>query len=234
MFFLLKEGDFIRTSKSISTVCYNTPEFLKKKLEELVDAQILAFWVFIQHKPEDDEKKSHIHLYCEPAKILQTEDFKDYFKEPDKKNPLLKPLTCISWRSSKFDDWYLYNLHDTRYLARKGQSRKYHYTKSEMIPSDSDDFDDHIHLIDMLAVTPYDVVIDAVNNGLSFQELVASGRVPIQQIRNFQLAYKALHSNLKRKNKTHTPKNIQPLAVVNGCSDEDFNILNSDTGEVIY
>lgn len=235
MFFQWKGSDLIRTSKAVSTVCYNTPEFLKKKLEELVDSQILAFWCFIEHKPEDDEKKKHIHLYCEPAKILQTEDFKEYFKQPDKKNPFFKPLTCISWRFSKFDDWYLYNLHDKKYLASKGQSRKFHYTKNEMLTSDLDDFDEHIHMIDMLSLTPYDIVADAVANGLNFQQLVSTGRVPIQQIRNFQLAFKALQSTLKRKNKTHTPKTIDnSLIVVNGNTDDDFNIINPVTGEAIY
>jgi len=229
----------VRTTKPISTITYNTPAFLRVKLDELVKAKKIAFWAYIQHKPEEDEKKQHIHLYCEPAKMLQTEDFKDFFKEQDKKHPD-KPLTCISWQSSKFDDWYMYGIHDERYLASKGQARKYHYERKDVISSDDDDLDHHISEIDMIKLTPYQVLADAYKAGQTFAQVVTSGKVPIQQINAYQKAWKVLSFALKRAHPTHTPKEEeaqkQPSAFVvqEGENDEDFAILDPDTGEMIY
>lgn len=233
----------MRTTKPISTVTYNTPAYLRIKLDELVSSKKISFWAFISHKPEDDEKKQHIHLYAEPSKMIQTDDLRDFLKEVDLHNPA-KPLTSISWRGSKFDDWYLYSLHDVRYLASKGQSRKYHYTRDNIITSDLDDLDDHIQRIDMLSLTPYEVVREAVEQGKSFEALVSTGRVPIQQIRNFQLAFEALQSVLKRTHKTHTPaepdsSTLTPaepskaLSVRCSTSDDDFVIYDPETGELI-
>ena len=69
----------VRTTKPIATISFNSPDFLRTKLEELRDAGRISFWAFIEHKPEDDEggKKSHCHLYIEPSKMLQTDDLKD-------------------------------------------------------------------------------------------------------------------------------------------------------------
>lgn len=233
----------MRTTKPISTVTYNTPAYLRIKLDELVAAKKISFWAFISHKPEEDEKKQHIHIYAEPSRMLQTDDLRDFLKEVDPKNPA-KPLTCISWRSSKFDDWYLYSLHDVRYLMSKGQSRKYHYTRDNMTTSDLDDLDDHIQRIDMLSLTPYEIVREAVEQGQSFEALVSTGRIPIQQIRNFQLAFEALNCTLKRTHKTHTPAEFdsvtpipatssKSLTALCGTSDEDFTIIDPETGELI-
>lgn len=228
----------MRTTKPISTITYNSPAFLRVKLDELVKAKKVAFWAFIQHKPEEDEKKLHIHLYIEPAKMLQTEDFKDYLKEPDKEHPD-KPLTCISWKSSKFDDWYEYGIHDERYLASKGQSRQFHYERKDVISSDEDDLDYHISQIDMIKLTPYQVLSDAYKAHKTFGDVVASGAVPIQQIRAYQTAWEVLRTTLTRSTPTHTPKDettqIHPssLAVREGESDDDFAIIDPETGEVI-
>lgn len=228
----------MRTTKPISTITYNSSAFLRVKLDELVKAQKIAFWAFIQHKPEEDEKKAHIHLYCEPAKMVQTEDFKDFLKEPDKEHPD-KPLTCISWQSSKFDDWYEYGIHDERYLASKGQSRQFHYERKDVITSDEDDLDHHISQIDMIKLTPYQVLTDAYKAHKTFADVVSSGAVPIQQIRAYQTAWEVLKTTLTRSAPTHTPKETeaqkQPSALVvqEGEKDDDFAIIDPETGEVI-
>ena len=228
----------VRTTKPISTITYNSPAFLRVKLDELVKAKKIAFWAFIQHKPEEDEKKAHIHLYVEPAKMLQTEDFKDFLKEPDKEHPD-KPLTCISWQSSKFDDWYEYGIHDERYLASKGQSRQFHYERKDVVSSDEDDLDHHISGIDMIKLTPYQVLADAYKGGKTFAQVVSSGAVPIQQIRAYQTAWEVLKTTLTRSTPTHTPKETEAqkepsaLVVQEGENDDDFSILDPETGEVI-
>lgn len=45
----------MRTSKPISTISYNTLPFLKEKLDDLVNNQVLEFYFFIWHHAEDDE-----------------------------------------------------------------------------------------------------------------------------------------------------------------------------------
>ena len=170
--------------------------------------------------------------------MLQTEDFKDFFKEPDKEHPD-KPLTCISWQNSKFDDWYEYGIHDERYLASKGQARQFHYERKDVVSSDEDDLDHHISKIDMIKLTPYQVLADAYKSGKTFAQVVSSGVVPIQQIRAYQTAWEVLRTTLTRSMPTHTPKDAKaqkkPSAFVvrEEKNDDDFTIIDSETGEII-
>lgn len=191
----------MRTTKPISTISFNTPAFLKQKLEELTNAGRISFWAFIVHKPEDDEggKKEHAHVYVEPSKMLQTDDLKHELKEFDPKFPD-KPLGCISWNSSKFADWYLYALHDKRYLAMKGQSRRYHYKHEDFVTSDPDDLLAKARSIDLLSLSPYADMMDAIENGVTWTEYFARGTVPLPQVRNFQLAFQALALNATNRN----------------------------------
>lgn len=183
----------MRTTKPISTISFNSSSFLQLKLNELLKAGIISFWAFIVHKPEDDEggKKIHIHLYVEPAKMLQTDDVKKELREPDPDNPT-KPKGCISFNSSKFDPWYLYALHDKRYLASKGQSRRFHYSHSDILTSDDDDLTFKAKSIDMLSLSPYADMEDAQRQGLSFTEYFSRGTVPLPQVALFERAWHLL------------------------------------------
>lgn len=182
----------MRTSKPIATISFNTPSFLEQKLSELTKAGRLSFWAFIAHEPEDDEagNKPHCHLYIEPSKMIQTDELRGEFKEFDPTNP--KPLGCISFRSSKFDDWYMYGLHDEKYLAAKGQSRRYHYRHDDFHASDEDDLLFKSRCIDLTALTPYADMQEAQRQGLSWAEYFMRGRIPIQQIAHFSRAWDML------------------------------------------
>lgn len=183
----------MRTTKPISTISFNTPDYLAQKLDELVKAKRLSFWAFIPHLPEDDEagNRDHIHLYIEPAKMLQTDDLKEEFKEFDPAKPD-KPRGCISFRSSKFSDWYLYALHDRAYLASKGQSRKYHYKHDDVRSSDPDDLQFKARTIDMLAVSPYADILEAQRHGFTWEQYFKRGTVPLPQIALFERAWYTL------------------------------------------
>ena len=180
----------MRTSKAIATISFNTPAYLRQKLEELKKAGKLSFWAFIVHKPEDDEggKKEHIHLYAEPSKMIQTDDLKEELKELDPSNPS-KPLGCISWVSSKFDPWYLYALHDKRYLATKSQSRQYHYQHEDIESSDPDDLTFKSKSIDLLSLSPYADMEDAQSQGVTWAEYFHRGTVPLPQVALFERAW---------------------------------------------
>lgn len=203
----------MRTSKAISTISFNSASFLKGKLSELQKSGIISFWCFIEHKPEDDEggKKSHIHLYIEPSKMIQTDSLKSEFLEYDSEHPD-KPKGCISFYGSKWADWYLYSLHDRRYLAQKGQSRKFHYNNDNFVCSDDDDFLYKVKSIDLVALSPYADMLDAQRNGVSWEQYFARGTVPLNQVLLFQHAWELLKLSYTYRN----GKENHPLDVDTG------------------
>ncbi len=199
----------MRTTKPIATISFNTPEYLRLKLNELKKAKIISLWHFIEHLPEDDEagNKKHIHLYIEPSKLLQTEDLGEHFIEFDATMPD-KPKKCLLFRSSKFADWYLYGLHDTAYLASKGQTRRYKYEHSDFITSDTDELYRASKMIDKRTLTPWIDLAEAVEDGLTFSEYFQNSGQPIQQINAFYKAFELLYQNntFRANRRTHSPK----------------------------
>lgn len=163
------------------------------KLKELTKAKILAFWAFIEHLPEDDEggKKKHFHVYMEPSKLCQTEDLREEFREYDPEMPD-KPRGINKFVTSNFDNWYMYALHDARYLASKGEERKYHYKHKDVLASDEDDLTFMVRTINTLALSPYEDMQQAIENGLSWDEYVRRGIVPIQMFRQWRMAWDSL------------------------------------------
>lgn len=191
----------MRTTKPISTISYNTEAFLKLKLEEFRKAGILSFWAFIHHLPEDDEggKKDHLHVYVEPAKMLQTDDLRLDLVQLSLDSPD-RPLGCLVFCHSKFDDWYLYALHDKAYLASKGQSRRYRYRYDQIVTSDPDDLNFKAKSIDRLSVSPYAVMIEAIEHGVTWSQFFARGLVPITQLNQWEKAWQALLQDFTDRN----------------------------------
>lgn len=208
----------MRTTKPISTIAFNSTAFLEVKLNELINAGRISFWAFIEHKPEDDEagKKYHCHVYIEPSKMLQTDDIRAELKEFDPEHPD-KPRGCITFKSSKFDPWYLYALHDKRYLASKGQSRRFHYAHDEIRSSDPDDLLCKARSIDMVSLSPYADMEDAQAHGFTFAEYFARGTIPLQQVALYQRSWELLMQvKTDRADREGHPMDVDP-----------------DTGEVI-
>lgn len=213
----------MRTTKPISTISFNSPDYLELKLNELVTAGRISFWAFISHKPEDDEggKKVHAHVYVEPSKMLQTDDLKAHLSEYDPKEPT-KPRGCLPWKSSKFDPWYLYGLHDKRYLASKGQARRYHYTHDDIRSSDPDNLLFLARSIDLTSLSPYADMEDAQKRGISWAEYFARGTVPLPQVKLFEAAwYTLLEARTERANREPHPMDLG-----------DGVVIDTDSGEV--
>ena len=123
----------------VSTISYNSENFLKTKLNELCEKHIISDYMYIKHHPEEDERKEHIHLVIRPNQKIDTMEIQDYLTEviPDG-----KPLKCIDFRrTSDLDEWILYELHHPEYLLSKGESRKYVYTKDDFCFYDEDTFE---------------------------------------------------------------------------------------------
>lgn len=179
----------MKTSKAFSTISYNSEGFLVATLQRLVDTRKIDFFAFVEHFPEEDETKKHKHLFIVPNGKTDTDQVRNELLEVDISNPLAKPLGCMPCKSSKFADWYLYALHDSNYLASKGQSRKYHYSKSDFIVSDGDYFNEEIHTIDHTKYNRFNELKRALEDGRSFADVLASGIVPLQQTYAWEKAY---------------------------------------------
>lgn len=203
----------MRTSKEISTISYNTETFLKNKLDELIASKVLKFYAYIKHKPEDDEagNKVHFHVYMKPYQLLQTAELELEFIEYDPKHKL--PRRCIEICNSKFNDLYLYGLHDKLYLASKNQSRKYEYKHKDWITSDDLSFQVWAKSIDMLAFSPYKVMQQAIKDGLTWNEFVRRGCIPINQFEHYKQAWDCLKydSVLRNGRPDHEPEWIEQM-----------------------
>lgn len=198
----------MKTRLPITTISYNTQPFLITKLEELRKAKVITCWFFVEHLAEVDEKKDHIHLYIRPAKDIQTDDLLDEFLELDMEHPD-KPLKCLSFRVCRsFGDWYLYVKHDPLYLAKKGQKRAYQYDRDAFVCCDEDELDYAISEIDMTEYSAMGRIIQGIRDGLTFQEFLNQGNVPIQQFIQWQRAWDTIAGNTFTRNgrETHTPK----------------------------
>lgn len=198
----------MKTRKPITTISYNSDAFLIQKLEELRKAKIISVWFFITHQPEEDEKKEHKHLWILPAKTIQTDDLVEELLELDLRHPD-KPLKCLHFQAcNSFADWYLYSIHDPTYLMRKMQKRKYSYNPEDMVCSDRDELEEMVKEIDMTENTGIGRMLNALEQGLSFDELVKRGMVPVQLFQQYQASWNYLvQSGIARNGRTtHTPK----------------------------
>lgn len=208
----------MKTTKPCSTISYNTDDFLQIKLDELIQKRVIDFWAYIEHLPEEDEKKAHKHIYLVPNGKIDTDQVKDFLQELDPLN-IDKPLGCIWFQPSKFDDWFFYELHDIEYLASKGQSRKYHYQESEFRYSSEDFFTQLKHRIDFSKIgnKKTKVVLDEINQGESLVSLLNRGLISPQNFMQWEKIYNAM--TYRNGRLTHTP------------TDE---VIDMETGEVEF
>lgn len=116
----------MKTRRDISTISYNSTAFLMMKLDDLIDRHIISYYMFVEHKAEEDELKDHKHVFIRPNGQIDTMDLQMLLREYDEQNPS-KPLGCIHFEYSDIDNWILYSSHYPPYLASKMESRQYKY-----------------------------------------------------------------------------------------------------------
>lgn len=183
----------MNSKKPFSTISYNTLPWLNKVLEKYISNGKFVFWAYVFHKGEDDEAglKDHIHLYIEPNTTFNTLKFTEDCIEPCTTSNL--PLRCMPCRSSDFGNWFMYTTHNEDYLKFKGLGeRKFHYNSTCYTVSDLDYFRFLVRSIDSIDTSWYADMKDCIKLGMSFDEYFARGGVPIQQIKNYKLAYETL------------------------------------------
>lgn len=185
------------TSKPISSISYNTEDFLVSKLDDLIQSGVISFWVYIKHNGEsriDDEAngKDHLHLLMIPNKCVDLVEVGKVFKQFYANDPA-HPLRCMPFRTSKTEDWLLYALHDPDYIMLHGLDKTYVYDVVDFKSSDPDFLHQlWIEAKQSFANNPSVKIRKKANAGVSFASLVRSGSISIQQIRNAELYYSYL------------------------------------------
>lgn len=178
------------TKKPFATISYNSQKYLTFVLDTMIEERLIEFYLFINHYPEEDEKKQHIHLFVIPAGKIDTEIFRERLIELTPNNDLpLRSLPCVS---SKFADWYLYALHDKDYLMTKLESRKYHYNKEAFVYSDEEYFTQYLHTTDFSKYKRLARFKEMVLSGVPFDLLVANGFIPPQLVYQYSRTYDSI------------------------------------------
>lgn len=135
----------MKTMKPISTISYNSHSYLIGVLDRLVKNGMVEFYACIKHLPEEDETKEHYHVYIEPCDKIDTTKLRPLFDEleidkfkalSDEEKKSYKPLGVMPFQKSNFSNWYWYGIHDTTYLASKGEVRKHHYTLEDIFTNE--------------------------------------------------------------------------------------------------
>ena len=88
------------TSKPISSISYNTLDFLLDKLNEWYSEHLIQAWQLIQHKGEDGDK-DHIHFRIEPNCRLDPMRLQEELLQFTKDSK--KPLGCRTFRPQAQD-----------------------------------------------------------------------------------------------------------------------------------
>ena len=182
----------MRTSKSISTISYNSEGFLQNKFDEWKRQGLIEFAMWIRHEPEEDEKKAHYHVFLKPARLVQTVDLENDSHELDPNN-IDKPFKMISFRVSKESDWLLYAIHEPSYLLEKGLQRQFVYSFEDVQSTCNDTLNDIIsHCNDDRNGRIEYRLVQMIKQGLTWDEIVLSGFIPLRYITGAQIMYKAL------------------------------------------
>lgn len=165
----------MKTTRLISTISYNSLPFLER-LFSVLERDKIEWAHYIQHRPEADGEKPHFHILLQPARSLDTKLLSLMFLELRWGEE--KPVGVMPWRTSKLDDWLLYAVHDTNYLSAKGQSRKYHYDRSDIRTTSPELLAEQWGEINLSKYGIGAQLREAWEKGLSWQEVLASGVIP--------------------------------------------------------
>lgn len=201
------------TSKLVSTVSYNTKEFLINKLNELVEIEIIEFYILIEHEPEADEKKKHFHVLLYPAKRIDTVKLRKKFEEYDPSSEL--PLCCLPFQQTKrFSDWYLYAIHSPIYLASKLESRKHIYNDNDLITNDYDYLHHLISEVDYGGNNIYLKMFEAQKKGVTFEQFIIAKAIPPQLINSYHTAWYMMTDFKLERNGHQTHEHVDKNSII--------------------
>lgn len=190
----------MQTAKLISTVSFNTPEFLHGCLNRLVKGGVLDYAHWVWHEPEADETKAHAHVVMMPNKRLNTAALRMEFTELIAGEE--KPRGILPCQSSKMRDWMLYAAHDAAYLLAKGQERIHQYERDAFHSTDADQLDEDWRDSHDGGNSKIKILTAYADKDLPWGEVMVSGVIPINQLFQYREIYFALleKADITRRN----------------------------------
>ena len=185
------------TTKTISTISFNTKQFVEEKLKSLYEMKVIRFYCYIQHKAEEDTKKDHFHIFLEPNGKIDLTQLQEQFEEIEEIGK--EPLKCLPFNITKdFGDWYLYSKHDKDYLIEKSLNKRYYYKEEDFNASDTDYLDYKKSQINFNITNKKLLIKKAIEKGLSFNQILTqSNIIPINQINAYKSLYQAIEEDLR-------------------------------------
>ena len=190
----------MKTSKPFGFISYNSREFLQSVLQQFIaDGKFLrcACW----YHESTGKEKNHFHVWIEPNEEIDTSIISDKFVETlesgEQQSIAIRPK-C----SSKWNDAYLYGIHDSEYLSSKGLERELVNIKTDM----------HIYLGDFTAdlaqaeifrlkhcLAPYARLKALVYEGKTLEQVYLILRIPFSLLNAVSMAYKYVKTQVNRE-----------------------------------
>ena len=180
----------MKTRRAISTISFNSSEYLRSVLDRLVTSGTVEYAHWVEHQPEAEEKKAHLHLYLCPSHTVDTAALRHEFEEFDPAS--IVPLGILPFTPSKFSDWYLYSIHDPSYLAAHGLTRQHLYSPDDVRSTCPEMLSEQVSQIDQLKFRTAFHLRRFASDRASWDDVILSGVVPIPQYRYWQAYYQAL------------------------------------------
>lgn len=170
------------TKKPLSTISFNTGDYLDAQLQRLYQNNILAMYIYIKHYPEKDTTKEHYHVYIQPYKTVNPQEIRSFFVEPQTDG--VPPLGCLPFVPAKLYDWLLYACHDIAYLTSKGLTRINHYPITDIVSSEPyyciEQFWRDAH--EQQSQNRIAIILDMLCRGDSYGDILSSGLIPPNQV----------------------------------------------------
>lgn len=173
-----------------STISFNTEPYLRQVLDSLVSSCKIQSYMYIEHQPEEDTKKSHIHLLVVPSSVLNPVVFRKEFIETSFGN---RDLGCLPFKTSKLCDWLLYAIHYEPYLFSKGLVRTFTYNLNDIVTNEPFEYVEQIfsEAREGLTTSRIDSFLSRAMSGASFGDLMAEGLVPPNQVIFYDKLYRS-------------------------------------------
>lgn len=181
----------MKTKRMISTISYNSELFLGTLMCRLVDDGIIDYGHWIYHLAEKDETKNHFHLMLQPSKSVDTQGLSRQFQELDPSGNG-KFLGVMPWRFTKFEDWYLYGIHDVSYLQSKHLPRDYHYSLHDVRSTCPEMLQEDVRRIDLRSFGVGAYLAESNQKRKTWEEVIASGCIPATNWRYWKEVYMAM------------------------------------------
>ena len=231
------------TALPMSTISYNSQEFLLLKLDELHQSGKLDDFRAIKHFGEDGDK-DHFHVIVFPSKRLDFVKVTEVFREVDLANPG-KPLGVMPWRRSQPDHWLLYALHDEAYLRSHQKndeaSHKIRYSLSDIFTPFPEQLERDYRQALPLQSTDNQVIIDALNRGMSAVDVMYTYDISPMKVTSVLSAWQNVHRMEQQLGlaKAYEKRNEGPmidlvkdgLPIPEGVNDEDNPFIENVEGQ---